>query len=172
MDRIKSCLEGVIVKQNSSHSPLPSFSLPFFVVLRSCICIFARKGSSNHGKRKYILGGELNSIVAEYRRGTLSRIKYATYKFDATSKLDIPTQEAVGKVTGINYLFPNDFKFANFSKCIFKKETSKLLSRNLIETNKLLWEKYSTFFSSPFLSRRYSFDISKSFFFFFFFFFF
>lgn len=95
--RIKSCLGGVIVKQIPSTL---SLSLSF------CRIIFARKPTSNHGKRKYILGGELNSIVAEYRRGTLSRIKYATYKFDASSKLDIPTQEALGKVTGINYLLP------------------------------------------------------------------
>lgn len=36
---------------------------------------------------------ELNSIAGRIqKRSTLSHIKYATYKFDATSKLDIPTR--------------------------------------------------------------------------------
>lgn len=78
---------------------IKSFPLSLSLCRVTYSCIYARKPTSNHGKRKYILGGELNSIVAEYRRSTLSRIKYASYKFDATSELDIPAQEGLGKVT-------------------------------------------------------------------------
>lgn len=50
------------------------------------------KTTYNHSKKKYILSRAKLYCGRIQRRCTLSHIKYATYKYDANSKLDIPTR--------------------------------------------------------------------------------
>lgn len=64
--------------------------LSFCLMLLTCIPMREPLAITEKGTTS---SAELNSIAGRIqKRSTLSHIKYATYKFDATSKLDIPTR--------------------------------------------------------------------------------